>query len=199
MSLITNWLTRQPQWLVTLYAIVPAFSSYLCMYAYRKPFTALTYPGVPSVAGMEFKTLAVVLQLIGYAGSKLLATKLSSEARYVDRVRNVIGLVSVAQGTLLGFALVPPPYNLVFLVINGLCLGMVWSMLLGLLEGRRITEFLMLSMASSQIFASGWAKAAGLWLLDATGCPPFWMPALTGLLFAPLLLLSLWLLAHHKH
>ena len=61
--------------------------------------------------GTPRQTLAVVLQLIGYAGSKLLATKLSSEARYVDRVRNVIGLVSFAQGTLLGFALVPPHLN----------------------------------------------------------------------------------------
>ena len=193
-SPLSAWLARQPQWIVTAYAVLPAFSSYLCMYAFRKPYTALTYSDTPGVASVDYKTLAVVMQLLGYATSKLLATKFSSEASYGERVRNVLLLVGIAECSLLAFGLCPAPYNLPFLFLNGLPLGMVWSMLFGLLEGRRITEFLALSMASSQVFASGWAKAAGLWLLAATGCPPFLMPFLTGALFSPVLLMSLWLL-----
>ncbi len=195
MTAVTVWLADQPSWVLTVYAVLPAFSSYLCMYAFRKPYTALLYEDIPPVIGVDYKTLAVVLQLVGYATSKVLATKFSSEARFDERARNVLLLVAIAETSLLGFALVPPPFNLVFLFVNGLPLGMVWSMLFGLLEGRQITELLALSMASSQIFASGWAKAAGLWLLSATGCPPFWMPALTGLLFSPVLAASLWLLS----
>lgn len=191
---VSAWLAHQPQWIVCAFALLPAFSTYMCMYGYRKAYTALTYEGMAPVASIDFKTLAVVLQLLGYATSKVLATKFSSEASYRERVRNVLLLVGLSEGSLLCFAIMPAPFNLPFLFLNGLPLGMVWSMLFGLLEGRRITEFLALSMASSQIFASGWAKAVGLWLLNVSGCQPFWMPALSGLVFAPLLLGSLWLL-----
>ena len=190
---VSAWLARQPQWIVCAFALLPAFSTYMHVRVQKALYRAhIRRHGARR--SIDFKALAVVLQLLGYATSKVLATKFSSEASYRERVRNVLLLVGLSEGSLLCFAIMPAPFNLPFLFLNGLPLGMVWSMLFGLLEGRRITEFLALSMASSQIFASGWAKAVGLWLLSVSGCQPFWMPALSGLVFAPLLLGSLWLL-----
>ena len=85
-------------------------------------------------------------------------------------------------------------YNMIWLFFNGLPLGMVWSMLFGILEGRRVTEFLGLAMSISVVFASGWVKSAGLWTIQTWGVDPFWMPAVTGLIFVPLLLLSVGML-----
>ena len=42
-SFVTRWLTTAPDWLFAAYAIVASFSTYFCMYAFRKPFTAATY------------------------------------------------------------------------------------------------------------------------------------------------------------
>jgi hypothetical protein len=39
------------------------------------------------------------------------------------------------------------------------------------------------------------AKSVGAWLIQAWGVDPFWMPAATGAIFMPLLLLSVWVLS----
>jgi hypothetical protein len=64
---------------------------------------------------------------------------------------------------------------------------------MGFLEGRRLTEAAAAGLCASFIVADGFAKSVGSTLLGA-GVPWEWMPAAAGGLFAPLLLLSVWLL-----
>ena len=184
---ISHWLAGKPQSLVVLLASLAAFSAYLSMYAFRKPLAANTYSDVASLtilgADFDFKAIALC--------SKFLGVKFASEAPLARRAPYVLGLITFAWLMLVVFAICPAPYNLIFLFLNGLPLGMVWSMLFGILEGRRITEFLGLAMSVSVVFASGWVKAVGLWTIQTLAIPPFWMPAVTGGLFVPLLLLSL--------
>lgn len=195
---ISQWLERKPQFVVVILASVAAFAAYLSMYAFRKPLAASSYGDVASLtilgANFDFKAIALISQLLGYMTSKFLGVKFASEAPFARRAPFVLGLITFAGLMLVMFAITPAPYNLIFLFFNGLPLGMVWSMLFGILEGRRVTEFLGLAMSVSVIFASGWVKAVGLWTIQTLGISTFWMPAVTGGLFIPLLLFSLALL-----
>ena len=41
-SRLTNWLARAPDPVFTLFVIFVSFSTYFCMYAFRKPFSAVS-------------------------------------------------------------------------------------------------------------------------------------------------------------
>lgn len=199
-SRLARWLDARPRAVLTVYAMAAAFAAYASMYAFRKPFTATSYQGLTAftVAGVAFgyKAIAVISQLLGYMASKFIGIKVASEASFGRRVPLVLGLIGFAELMLVLFGLVPRPWNLACLFLNGLPLGMVWSLLFGVLEGRRVTEFLGLGMSVSVIFSSGWVKSVGLLTIEQWGVSEFWMPAVTGLLFVPVLLLSLWMLHH---
>jgi hypothetical protein len=64
---------------------------------------------------------------------------------------------------------------------------MVFGMVLGFLEGRRLTEAMTAGLCASFILADGVTKSVGTWLLQ-NGVSERWMPALAGLLFVPMLL-----------
>lgn len=185
----TLW--RSPH-LASVLAGCAAMSAYLCMYAFRRPFTAATFGG-EHFFGLDYKALLVMAQIVGYLVSKLAGIKLISELRRVGRGRFLLTLIAFAAAALLGFAVVPAPWNLVFLFLNGLPLGLVWGVLFSYLEGRRATELMGAIMASSLIFASGFTKTAGRFFLSL-GVSEYWMPLVTGLAFAPLLVASIVLL-----
>ncbi|MFC4991917.1 DUF5690 family protein [Rubritalea tangerina] len=197
---VGKWLNQQPKLVFVLYTMLAAFAAYASMYAFRKPFTATGYEGLSAFTlfGVTFgyKSIAVISQLLGYMSSKFIGIKVASEATMKKRVPLVLGLILFAELMLLGFALCPRPYNLIFLFLNGLPLGMVWSLIFGILEGRRVTEFLGLAMSISIIFSSGIVKAVGRWTMDGLGVAEFWMPVTTGAIFIPLLLLALTMLYH---
>jgi hypothetical protein len=86
------------------------------------------------------------------------------------------------------FALVPPPWNIGCLFANGLALGMIWGLVFGFLEGRRLTEVLGAMLCASFIVSSGVVKSVGEWVMLRGWASEWWMPAVTGLIFAPLLL-----------
>lgn len=198
-SNLAKWLDKQDKTVLTVYAMLAAFLGYMSMYAFRKPWSAITYDGVENVllfgVAFNYKTIAAIFQLLGYMGSKFLGIKFASEAPLHRRVLIVIGLILFAEIMLFGFASVPAPYNLMFLLLNGLPLGMVWSMIFGIIEGRRYTEFLALGMSVSVIFASAWVKDVGRWTIGL-GVDMFWMPFVTGLIFMPVLALSMFMLWH---
>lgn len=178
---------------MALWAMVAAFTAYGCMYAFRKPFSAAAYAG--SFGGMDYKTLLVLSQLAGYTVSQFLGIKFVSEATPGRRVTMVLGLIAVAEGALLAFAVTPAPWNATCLFLNGLPLGMVWGLIFAFLEGRRVTEFMALGLSLSLIFASGWTKAAGLHVMQDWGVSEGWMPFVTGALFLPPLLPAMGMLA----
>lgn len=192
MSRLTRWLQRAPVSLFSIYAMVASFSVYACMYAFRKPFTVATFEG-ESWLGIDYKIVLITAQVLGYTCSKFIGIKVVSELPPRRRAAGILMLIGLAGLALLGFALVPSPYNAFFLFLNGLPLGMVWGLVFGYLEGRRNTELLGAGLSVSFIVASGWVKTVGKWLLLA-GVSPFWMPLFTGLLFAVPLVVSVYLL-----
>ena len=97
---------------------------------------------------------------------------------------------------LLLFAVTPRPWNFIWLFVNGLPLGMVFGLVLGFLEGRRMTESLSAGLCASFIVASGAVKSVGRSLVEDYRVDTYWMPFLTGLLFILPLMLFVWLLSH---
>lgn len=163
------------------------------MYAFRKPFNAGTYEGL-SLWGMDYKTVLVITQVLGYMASKFIGVKVISELDKRKRALMIIGFILIAELALFFFGLVPHPYNFIFLFINGLPLGMVWGLVFSFLEGRRLTELLSVGLATSAIVSSGTLKTIGRTLIEKVGISDFWMPFTTGALFIPLVLFFVWML-----
>lgn len=170
-----------------------AFATYSCMYAFRKPFTVATFEDMLFL-GIHYKIWLITAQVIGYTSSKFVGIKIIAEVRHHQRWYYILGLIGVAWLALLGFALSPSPFNIIFLFINGFPLGLIWGLVFTYVEGRQTTEVLMAALCTSFIFASGLVKSVGKWWLVYTDISEFWMPFMTGLTFIPLLVLSVWLL-----
>ncbi len=186
-------LEQSPSILFVLYVSISAFSVYACMYGFRKPFTSASYNGL-YVLGISYKTILVISQVIGYAISKFYGIKFIATMQAEKRGINIIILISIAWLSLLLFAIVPFPYNFIFMFINGLPLGMVWGLVFGFLEGRKYTELMGAILATSFIFASGLAKTVGKWLVLGLHINEWQMPFMAGLLFILPLIISVWLL-----
>lgn len=164
------------------------------MYAFRKPFTAGTYKGL-SLFGIDYKVALIILQLIGYAISKFIGIKFIAELPPNKRVSILIILMVLALISLLGFGLVPYPYNAVFMLLNGLPLGLIWGVVFSFLEGRKFTEILGAFMASSFMIASGVVKSIGLFLIQQFSVSETWMPFFAALVFVPILIIGIWMLS----
>lgn len=166
----------------TLFGAVAAFCTYACMYAFRKGITAVTFEGMV-FAGINYKIWLITAQVLGYAASKGLGIKYVSEMSPGRRAVNMLLLVGMALLALLAFALVPAPWNIIFLFLNGLPLGMVYGITLGFLEGRKQTDALVAGLTASFIFASGFVKTVALTIRAEWGVSEFWLPFVTGALF----------------
>lgn len=176
---------------VAAWGMVAAFGAYACMYGFRKPFAAGGYEGAEF--GPGFKAAIVTAQTLGYALSKCLGIGLVSAMPAGRRIASLMALVGLAEAAWVAAGLLPRPWNIACFFVNGLPLGMVFGLVLGFLEGRRMTEALMAGLCASFILADGLAKSLGAHLL-ATGVPERWMPAVAGLLFTPPLAGFAWLL-----
>lgn len=193
-SVVTRWLTGTNPTAFSIYCIVAAFGTYFCMYAFRKPFTAATYDGMVAF-GVGYKTILITSQVAGYTLSKFVGIKVVSEmpARY--RAISIVALITIAEISLLLFAVTPVPWNFVWLFVNGLPLGMVFGLVLGFLEGRAVTETLSAGLCASFILSSGFVKSVGRTLIEVHNVGTFWMPVITGLLFVIPLLMFVWMLS----
>ena len=176
-----------------LFGATAAFCTYACMYAFRRGITAVTFEGM-AFAGISYKIWLVTAQVFGYAMSKGIGIKVVSEMSPSRRAINILLFVSIALLALLGFALVPAPYNIIFLFLNGLPLGLIYGTMLGFLEGRRQTDGLVAGLTASFIFASGFVKTVALTIRADWGVSEFWLPFVTGSLFVLPMLVSIYAL-----
>ncbi|WP_168796343.1 DUF5690 family protein [Flagellimonas onchidii] len=161
------------------------------MYAYRKPFSVATFEGL-SFAGVDYKILLIIAQVLGYALSKFIGIKLISELRSNKRLLYLLIFIAFAEASLFFFAWVPAPYNILFMFLNGIPLGMIWGIVFSYLEGRRVTDILGIALCASFIVSSGVVKSVGLYVMTSWGITEFWMPSVTGALFlVPLVIFSL--------
>ncbi len=195
-SPLTRKLSQAPAWAFTAYAIFAAFTTYLCMYGFRKGFSVGSYEGLSAgFFGSEFalKSAMVISQVIGYALSKYIGVKVNSEMPKAKRGLALIATIAIAQLALLAVALLPPTGKALAMFFNGLPLGMVWGMVFSFLEGRRLTELLGAGLCCAFIVGSACAKVVGQTMMNL-GVPEPWMPFATGLCYLPIFLLSVWLL-----
>jgi hypothetical protein len=191
---LTRWLARAPAPVFALWGGLMAFGAYFAMYAFRKPFTVASYAGAAPVL-VQYKIALVIAQVLGYALSKALGIKVISEMPAHRRAIGILLLIGAAEAALVAFALIPSPWNIACLFANGLMLGMIWGLVFGFLEGRRLSEVLGAMLCASFIVSSGVVKSVGESVMLRGWADEYWMPALTGLLFAPLLLVCVYGLA----
>ncbi len=179
--------------LFTVYAAVSAFCLYTCIYAFRKTFTAATFDGL-EYAGTSYKVWLVIFQIVGYGMAKFFGIRYIAELKASSRTRGILLMVTIAGFSWLLFALVPAPYNIIFLFMNGFPLGLVWGMVFGYLEGRRTTEVLGAALSVSFIFSAGLCRSVGAYLMLEWNVPELWMPFAASCVFLLPLLIFLWLL-----
>lgn len=186
-----NWLARAQGAGFIIFAASSAFLTYFSMYAFRKPFAAATYSSVTDFDFVvSYKIGLILSQVFGYLFAKFIGIKVIAEMRHSVRGRAIIGMILAAELALILFAVTPVGYNIIWLFFNGFSLGMIWGIVFSFLEGRRSTEILGAVLSVSFIVASGLVRTVGKWLIDTIHVPEFWMPAATGAIFFPLLLLS---------
>jgi hypothetical protein len=191
------WLARAEAPIFTTYTVVAAFGTYFSMHGFRKAFPVGKFAGsvlLPYAGSLDHKTLFILAQVLGYCVSKFLGIKVVSEMKRAGRAWAIIACIGVAEAGLLLFGLLPAPFSAVGMFVNGLPLGMVWGLVFGFLEGRRVSDFLGAGLCASFIVGSGFAKSIGQKVLG-WGVAEAWMPAVTGLLFFPPLLLTVAMLA----
>ncbi len=176
-----------------IYAAIVAFLTYTMIFGFRKSYTVCTFDGM-AFWGLGYKTLLVLSQMMGYLMAKFYGIKFISELKRLGRYKIVLLLVGIAWMAWLLFALIPAPYNIVFLFINGFPLGMLWGVIFSYIEGRKTTDFIGAALAVSFIFSSGFVKSVGGWLQLQFHLTEFWIPFATGLVFAIPLLLFIFLM-----
>jgi MFS family permease len=180
---------------MSLFAAIMGFLTYSSMYAFRKPFAAAVFEG-ELLWGLDLKIWLILAQTLGYMASKFYGIKVISELKKEGRAWLIIGLISISWIALLGFAVVPEPYSVLFFLINGFPLGLIWGIVFHYMEGRQFTEMMGSMLAASFVFSSGFVKSVGVYLMQNWHISEHWMPFATGAVFFPLLLLSVFLLNH---
>lgn len=177
-------ITKKP-FSFNIFASLVAFFTYLCFYPFRRAYTAATYEDI-EFWGIQFKILMITAQVLGFAVSKGLGIKYVSEMLPKNRVNNLLLMVAISWIAYLLFALIPAPWNLLFIFLASLPLGMVYGTVLGFLEGRKSTDLLVAVLTASFIVGSGFAKSIGKWVMIQFHVDQFWMPFVaSGIMLIP--------------
>jgi MFS family permease len=176
---------------VALYAALVSFGTYVFIFGFRKSFTVCTFEGM-TFGPIAFKTAMVISQMLGYLMAKFYGIQFISGLEKKNRYKIIFLLTGIAWAAWLLFAIVPAPYSILFLFINGFPLGMLWGVVFSYVEGRRSTDFIGAALAVSFIFSAGWVKSVGAWLMLHFNITETWVPFCTGLVFALPLVLCVW-------
>lgn len=188
MNYIKKSLQKSSIFLV-IYASFFIFLMYTCAYAFRKPFTVGLYEG-ETLFGFDAKIIYVLAEIIGYACSKFIGVRILPSMKPNQRMLYVIGLMSVSEIALLGFAVLPPTFKLIAICISGLPLGMIWGILFSYIEGRRISELINVGLSVAMIISSGIVKTFGQFVMNTFNTSEYWMPVVTGLLCYPVMIVG---------
>src|SRR5437773_8832564 len=187
-GMLTSWLENAPAPLFAAYAITAAFSTYFCMYAFRKPFAAAKFEGEFFLnSAVALKTAIVIGQIIGYALSKYIGIKVCSEVSPARRALTLVVLIVWAELALVAYGVAPASLKVIAVFFNGLPLGMVWGLVVWYLEGRRTSELLLAGLSCSYIVSSGVVKDLARAMMNGEVAQwwqsvPLFGPPLAGLL-----------------
>lgn len=197
---LQNKLQASPIFYKNIFIILSVFSTYFCSYGFRKAFTAAKFEGVyqlPIIGEMDYKILLIISQILGYMLAKFVGIKLISEVskNYKTISLYIVSLLSFGSIAWIFVAIVPPPYNAIFIALNGFPLGLIWGLVFSIVEGRRHTEVLGVGLSVSYIFAASFSQQIGDWLL-LQGITEVWMPFYASLIYFLPMLIATWFLAH---
>ncbi|MFY7840120.1 MAG: DUF5690 family protein [Lacibacter sp.] len=171
-----------------VYLAVVVFCTYASIFAFRKPFTVATFDDL-QFWGVSYQTLLIISQVVGYMLSKFYGIRFISELQRHGRWRTTVLMVGTAWLSLLVFAVVPAPFGMFCFLLNGFTLGFMWGVVFSYVEGRRTTDFIGVALAVSFIFAGGFSRSVGKWLMLDWHVSEYWMPFATASVFAlPLVL-----------
>lgn len=169
--------------LLSIYIAVLCFLTYACVYAFRKPFTIGLFVNEPKILGVDYKNILVIAQVIGYTISKFCGIKYISELKHQGRGWAILILIFISWIPLLLFPFVASPWNVVFLFLNGLPLGIIWGLIFSFVEGRKSTDFIGAVMAVSFIVSSGFVKSIGKFIQLNFQIHENWIGFYTGAIF----------------
>lgn len=178
-----------------IYTALVCFLTYASVYAFRKPFTTGLFAGEAPVWGVQYKSMLIISQVVGYMCSKFYGIRFIGSLKKTGRTRAILLLIGISWLSLLLFALTPAPWNILFLFTNGFPLGLIWGLVFSYAEGRRSTDFIGSVLAVSFIFSSGFVKTIAAGLQSRYIISDTWLPFVTGGVFVIPLLLFLWLLS----
>jgi len=178
---------------LTLYISILIFCLYSCIFAFRKPFTVGSY-GEQQMLGISYQTLLIISQVIGYMLSKFVGIRFISSLQRTGRWKTTVLIMTSAWLTLLLFALLPDWAGVICFLLNGFLLGFMWGVVFSYAEGRTSTDFIGSMLAVSFIFAGGFTRSVGKWLMSDHGISSKWMPFMTGFVFAIPLIFLIYLL-----
>jgi hypothetical protein len=177
------------------WTMLGAFGLYFCAYAFRKPFLSGTYEGLTCL-GFSYKTILILVQVLGYMTSKIIGIKVISEIKHSHRILLILILLGIGQLALYLFAIVNPPYNILCLFFNGLPLGMIYGLIFSFLEGRKLTEMLGIALSINLVMTSGILKSVYLFTKTTFGITEMWLPFVIAFVCNPLIIGFAWML--HK-
>ena len=169
--------------MISVSIAVICFLTYASVYAFRKPFTIGLYLDEPKIFGVDYKNILVIAQVLGYTISKFYGIKFIAELNKVGRGWSILILIILSFIPLLLFPLFKSPWNIVFLFLNGLPLGVLWGLIFSFVEGRKTSDFIGATMAVSFIISSGFVKTVAKWIQLTYQVQENWIPFYTGLVF----------------
>ena len=178
---------------MAVYAAIVTFLTYASAYGFRKGFTVCTFDGI-QYAGISYKVLLVISQVLGYACSKFYGIRFIAELKKLGRGKTILLLTAISWTGLLLFALIPAPWNIACMFVNGFPLGMIWGIVFSFVEGRMATDFIGAALSVSFIFSSGFVKSVAEKLKVGFHVPELWIPFATGAIFSLPLVLFVFLL-----
>lgn len=190
---ITSQVKNRNDRAIAISAAIVSFLTYTMVYGFRKGFTVCSFEGM-HYAGISYKVWLVIIQVLGYASSKIYGIRFISELKNIGRGKIILLLVGISWAGLLLFALIPAPWNIFFMFINGFPLGMIWGIIFSYVEGRRATDFIGAALSVSFIFSSGFVKTVAGFILQHFGTSEYWLPFITGLVFSVPLLIAVFFL-----
>ena len=178
---------------VAIRAALITFLTYTMVYGFRKGFTVCSFEGMQYL-GISYKVGLVVTQVLGYACSKFYGIRFISELKKIARGKIILMLVAISWTGLFFFAITPAPWNIIFMLVNGFPLGIIWGIIFSYVEGRKTTDFIGAALSVSFIFSSGFVKTTAGSIEKWFGTSEFWLPFVTGFVFSVPLLICVYFL-----
>lgn len=155
---------KQNKFFEALLIGLTTFCIYTCMYAIRKPFTALIFD--EKLFGYGIKSWMVISQLLGYTCSKFFGISFFGNLKRKNRSSTISILLFVSVIPLLLMPLTPLKLWPLWFFLNGFPLGLIWGLVFSFVEGRRLTEFIGAILACTFIFSSGMVKSLAIYLQE---------------------------------